>query len=140
MRREPDFHPPQNTRPRPPDKVLLFAADAHHHRRIQLARQNRRNNHDHGAGHFAAKPTARVFAHQHHLLRIQIHPARDRRSRLEGALRARVQIEFSVLPISHRGARLQALMAHVGRHKRFIQHQCGIAESRIEIAVRRLAR
>ena len=57
-------------------------------------------------------------------------------SGLKSALRSCVQKELAVLPVSHRGARLQALVAHIRRQKRLVEHQRCVLESPVHIAVR----
>jgi hypothetical protein len=37
-----------------------------------------------------------------------------------------VHVDFAVLPIDHRGARFEALMAGVGRDEGFVEDQRGI--------------
>ena len=43
--------------------------------------------------------------------------------------------QLAVLPIGHGGARLQALMADIGRYERFVEDERGIFEARIDIAI-----
>ena len=52
-----------------------------------------------------------------------------------GALSAGVNVDFAVLPVSHRAAGLEGLMAYVGRDERFVQHERGIFEACVEVAV-----
>ena len=51
-----------------------------------------------------------------------------------GALRTGVNIHLAVLPVRHRAAGFQALMAGVGRDERFIQDEGGILEACVDIA------
>ena len=57
------------------DVVLFLAADAHHHRRVGLLRQQRRNRHRHGAGAFAAEAAAAVLADEHDVRRRRCRPS-----------------------------------------------------------------
>ena len=61
---------------------------------------------------------------------------RDRRQRLGGALSPGVKVDLAVLPVSHRTARLKSLMADVWRDKCFVQHERGILEACVEVAIR----
>ena len=89
----------------------------------------------HAARDFAAEAAARVFADQAPCCPGHIHPSRNRWHRLRGALRPSEDMHFAVLPVRHRGARLQRLVADVRRHKGFVQNQRGILKTRIQIAV-----
>ena len=70
------------------------------------------------------------------LLGVHVQPARDGGQSLRSALRAGVQEQLAILPVGHRGARFQSLMAGVRRDERFIEHERGILETGIQIAVR----
>ena len=115
--------------------MLLLPADAHHHWGIQFLRQQRRNHKSQCAGNLAAKSPARIFADEDDVVLIHVHPACNRGSSLKSALSSCVKKQLAVLPVSHRGARLQALMAHIRRQKCFVQHQRCILEARIHIAI-----
>ena len=109
--------------------VLFFAANAHHHRRAQLLRQQRGNDHRQAAGDLAAESATGVLADEDNVVFADVHPFRNRGLGLEGALRAGMKKELSILPVSHGGAGLQALMAHVGRDERFVENERGILEA-----------
>ena len=64
-----------------------------------------------------------------------MHPARDGGNGLKCALSARIKEELAVLPIGHGCARLKALMAHVRRQKRLVQHERGILEAGVHVAI-----
>ena len=66
----------------------------------------------------------------------QAQPARDRRNRLRGALRAGVNVDLAVLPVRHGGAGFERLVAGVGRDEGLVQHQRGVLEARFDIAER----
>ena len=55
---------------------------------------------------------------------------------MRGALRARVNVDLPVLPVRQRTARLKRLVARVRRHKRFIEDERRILESRVYVTVR----
>ena len=55
---------------------------------------------------------------------------------MRGALRAGVNVDLPVLPVSKRTARLKRLMARVRRHKGFIEHQRRILEPCVDVTVR----
>ena len=59
---EADLHPAAHARTAAADVVLFLAADAHHHRRIRLLRQQHRNDQRDGAGDLAAEPATGVLA------------------------------------------------------------------------------
>ena len=63
-------------------------------------------------------------------------PSRYRGDGLRGALRAGVNVDLAVLPVRHRGASLQGLVARVRRDERFVKHERGVLETRVEIAER----
>ena len=87
------------------------------------------------AGNLAAESAARVFADEHDVVALHIHPACAIAGTVWiGALRARVQEKLAVLPVGHGRPRLKALVAHVRSDKRFVQNQRGILEAGIDIA------
>ena len=65
-------------------------------------------------------------------------PSRDAEDGLSGALRAGVDVDLAVLPVRHHGPGLQRLVAGVGRDERFVEHERGILEARLEVTVRPL--
>ena len=133
---EADFHSALKTGPRASDESLLLAADAHHHRGVGLFRQERRDNHRDATGYLAAESAACIFANEDNFARIHIQPSREHRLGLSSALRARVNVDLAVLPVSHRTAGLEGLMAGVWRDERFVKHECGVLEARVEVAIR----
>ncbi len=135
-----DFHSALKTGARAPDESLLFAANAHHHRGVGLLRQECRDNHGDAAGYFAAEPATRIFANENDFARIDVQPSREGRQCLESALSARVNVHLAVLPVGHRTARLEGLMADVWRDKCFVKYKRGIFETRVEVAIRPLVR
>ena len=70
------------------------------------------------------------------LLGIDAQPARDRGDGLGGALRAGVNVDLAVLPVRHRRAGLEALVAGVRRDERFVEDQRRVLEARVDIADR----
>src|SRR6266849_2969134 len=135
-----DFHPTLKTGPRPSYESLLLAADPHHDRGVGLLRQKCRDNHGDAAGYFAAEPATRIFADEHHFLLIHVHPSCYGRPTLGRALSSGVKVDLAVLPVSHRAAGLQSLMADVWRDECFVQHERGILEACVEVAIRPLVR
>ena len=83
-----DLHAANKTWARATDVVLFLAADAHHHRSVELFGQERRNDHGDAAGDLAAKSAAGVLADENDLVYIDVHPFRNRRLGLESALRS----------------------------------------------------
>ena len=65
-------------------------------------------------------------------------PAGDRHHGLHGALRRAVHVQLAVLPVGHRGARLERLMAGVRRDEGFVEHERRVLEAGLEIAERPL--
>ena len=123
-----------HVRARAADVALFLAADAHHHRRVRLLREQRRNGHRHGAAALAAESAAGVFANQDDVFRLDADPSRHAVNGADDALRGAVQMQLAVLPERHRAARLQRMMAG-GRHdERLVEDQRRVLESRIEIA------
>ena len=47
-----------------------------------------------------------------------------------GALRRQMDVQLAVLPVGHARAALEALMARVRRHERFVEHQRRFLEAR----------
>src|SRR5207248_11246487 len=74
---EADLDASEDSRPRAADEVLVFARDAHHHRRVGLLREQRWNRHRDGARNLAAEAAAGVLADDHDLIRRRAGPARD---------------------------------------------------------------
>ena len=64
-----------------------------------------------GARNLAAEAAAGVLADEHDVVRLDADPAGDVRHRLRGALRGAVQVQLAVLPVGHRRARLERLVA-----------------------------
>ena len=91
--RKPTLTRASEARARAADVVLVLARDAHHHRRVGLLREQRRNRHRDGARNLAAEAAAGVLAD-----RARPCPASSpvqratRRDRLHGALRRAVEI------------------------------------------------
>ena len=56
-------------------------------------------------------------------LAIHVQPARDGRNGLRSALRGAMNVDLAVLPVGHRGAGFERLMAGVGRDEGFVQNQ-----------------
>ena len=126
-------------RTRAADVVLVFARDAHHHRRVRLLRQERRNRHRDVAGNAAAEAAAGVLADEDDCpVWRDADPARDRADRLHGALRARVQEQLAVLPVGHRRARLEHLMAGVLADPRLVEDERRVLEAGFDVAERPL--
>jgi hypothetical protein len=117
------------------DVVLLLAADAHHDRRVGFLRQQGGDRHRHGAAALAAEAAARVLGDEHDVGRVETHPARQRVERAHRALRRPVQEQLAVLPVRHRAARLERLMARRLHDERLVEHERGAAESRVDVAV-----
>ncbi len=61
-------------------------------------------------------------------------PARQGRDGLRSALRRAVHVHLAVLPVRHRGASFQRLVAGVGRHESLVQNQVRVLEPRFPIA------
>ena len=102
------------------DVAFFLAADAHHHRRVGLLREQRGNRHRHGAAALAAESAAGVLADQDDVFRLDADPSRDRINRAHDALGGAVQVELAVLPERHRAARFHRMMAGRGHDERFI--------------------
>ena len=64
----------------------------------------------------------------------------DAEDRLGGALRAGVDVDLAVLPVRHHGPGLERLVAGVRRDVRLVEHERGLLEARLEVAVRPLLR
>ena len=115
------------------DVVLVLAGDAHHHRRVRLLREQRRDRHRDVARDPAAEAAAGVLADEHDVFRLDADPARDARHGLHRALRAGVQEQLAVLPVGHRRARLEHLVAgvRVPTHVS-IEHERGVLEAGLD--------
>src|SRR5208282_2283711 len=133
---EADFHPPLKTGARASDEGFLLTADPHHHRSVRFLGEKRSDDHRHAAGDLAAEPASSVFADEDNVVWTNVQPACDRGQCLRGALRARMNVNLAVLPVSHRTAGFKSLMAGVGRYERLVKNQCSILEAGIEITVR----
>jgi uncharacterized protein len=137
---KPTLRPAQDARPRAADEGLFLAADAHHHRGIGLLREQRRNDQRDAARDLAAESAARIFADEDDLTAVDIQPTGDGRHCLDRALRAGVHVDLPVLPIRHRTARLERLVAGVRRNEGLIEDQRGLLETRVNVAIRPVIR
>ena len=117
------------------DEVLVLAGDAHHHRRVGLFREQRRNRHRDGARNLAAEAAARELGNHHDLVGRDAGPARKRRDRLHRALRRAVQVALAVLPVRHRRARFERLVAGGLGHEGFVEDERGLLEPVFNVAV-----
>jgi hypothetical protein len=118
---EADLHAAPHARPRAPDGVLFLAADAHHHRRVQLLRKQRGNDHRHPPVILLPNPPPVYSLMNTILSSMFIHFA------MAGTVCAVLCVpecrkQLAVLPVSHRRARLQALVAHIGRREGLVQN------------------
>src|SRR5439155_7551391 len=138
--RKTGFHPALKTGPGSPDESFLFATDAHHYRGVGLLREERRDDHRDAAGYLAAEPAARVFADEDDFRKIHIQPTCEGRPSLRRTLSAGINVDFAVLPISHRAASLQSLVTGVRCDERLVQDERCIVEAGIEVAVRPFVR
>ena len=117
-------------------RVLFLAADAHLHRRARLLGKERRDDIRDRPRPLAPVTAAAVLADEHDVLRLDAQPAHHRHHRLHGALRRQVDEELAVLPVGHRRAALEALMAGVRRDERFVEDERRFLEAGLEVAVR----
>ncbi len=132
--READFDARVECRTRASDHVLFLAAQAHHHRRAGLLREQRRNDVGDRPGRLAAISAAAVLADEHDVGRLEAQPARDGVDRLDRALRRQVNVQLAVLPVCDARAALETLMARVRRDERLVEHQRGLLEARFDVA------
>ena len=121
---------------RAPDVAFFFTADAHHHRRVGLLRQQRGNRHRHRAAALAAKAAARVFGDQHQVLRLDADPARHRVHRADHTLGGAVQVQLAVLPERHRAARLERVVPGRRHDEGLVEDQVGGLERGLQVAER----
>ena len=101
----------------------------------RFLRKQRRDDVGDRARSLRSVTAAAVLADEHDVLRLQLQPAHDRHDRLHGALRRQMDVELAVLPVRHRRARLEALMAGVRRHERFVEDERRLLEAGLEVAV-----
>ncbi len=133
--RESDLHPALEAGTCPPDEMFFLPADAHHHRCIGFFRQQCRDNREDVTSGFAAESASGVLADEHNLVGVHIQPASQAGQSLHRALSAHVDEYLAVLPICQSGARFESLMAAVRRREGFIQNQCGVLETSVNIAI-----
>ena len=138
VRLEPDLRAAGHVRPRPPDVTLFLAADAHHHRRVCLLRQQRRNGHRHGASALAAETASGVLGDQHEILRLDADPACHGVHRTDDALGGAVQIQLAVLPVRHRAARFERMVSRGLHDECLVEHEVRVLELGLEVAERPL--
>ena len=86
-------------------------------------------------GHLAAEAAAGVLADDDDVLGVHAEPARHGRHRLRRALAGAVHVELAVLPVGHRRAGLERLVAVVRRDEGLVEHQRRVLEAGVEIAV-----
>src|SRR5580704_4334683 len=132
------FHPPEQTGTPATDVMFLLTANAHHDRGVGFFRQERGNHQRDVSCYLAAKSATGVFADEHDIAGVDAEPSPDRGDSLRGALGARVNVDLAVLPVCHRGAGLEALVARVWRDKCLIKDQRRVFQARIDIANRPL--
>ena len=115
--------------------ALLFAAHPHHHRRVDLLRQDGRDRHRDRTGALAAESAAGVLADEHDLRRVDADPARHRFHRTDDALRGAVQVERVAAPVGHGATRLHRVMPGGVDHERLVEDQRSAGEAGVEVAV-----
>ena len=133
---ESDTGAARHVRARATDVAFLLAADAHHHRRVGLLREQRRNRHRDRSVALAAEPAAGELADQHDVGWIDANPASDGGHVERHALRRAVQIQLAVLPVGHRAACFHRVVTRGLHDEAFIEHEIGFRETGFEIAER----
>ena len=131
---EADLRPALESRPRPPDVVLLVAGDAKHDRTADLARQHSRYRHDRRTRNLAAEAAAAVFADEHHVLGLDTGHARHAAAGALGALGRSVQEQLPVLPVRHAGARLHRVVGDRLVDDRLLDDDIRLGEARLDVA------
>ena len=138
--RKADLRTPMEGRTDAADVVLFLLVDAHHHRRVDLLREQRRNGHGDRSGHLAAEPSAGVLADHDDLAGVNADPPRHCRNRLGRALRGAVQIQFPVLPVRHRRPALEGQIGCGRRAERLVKDERCFLEPVLDVAIRPLER
>ena len=116
--------------------VLFLTTHTHLHRRARLLGQERRDDIRDRAGPLTAITAAAVLADDHDVLRLEAQPARHRHDGLHDALGRQVNEQLAVLPVRHRRATLEALMAGIRRRKRLVENERRLLEAGLDVAVR----
>jgi len=111
------------------DESLFLTADAHHHRGIGFFRQQRGDDHGHAARNLAAESAAGVFADENNIVGTNVQPACDGGQCLRCALRARVNVNFAVLPVGQGAAGFERLVAGIRRDEGLVKNECCIFEA-----------
>ena len=117
------------------DGIFFVPGDAHHHRPVDLARHVRRDRHFGIGRALGAEAAAAIFCHVHEVLRLNAAIAREARNHIGLALRGAEQEHLAVLPIGHGGTRLHAVVALRADDEAFVEHQLGVLEAGVEIAI-----
>ena len=102
--------------------------------RADLLRHDGRDDGRDGAGDFAAETAAGVFADDDDVIGVDLQPARERGNGLRGALRGAVDEDLAVLPVGHRGAGFEALVAGVGRDEGLVENEVGLLQACFDVA------
>ena len=126
----------RHVRARAADVALFLAADAHHHRRIRLLREQRGYRHRYRTRAFAPEPATSELADQNDVGGSDADPSRDAGHRGCDALRRPMQIQFPVLPVRHGAAGLHGVVTRGLDHECFVEHEIGLREAALEIAER----
>ena len=114
--------------------MLLLAADAHHDRRSGLLGKHRGRIAEIALVILLPKPPP-VYSLMTTTSLGSMFSRAPGKEASERALRGAMDVDLSVLPIRHGGARFQRLMAGVGRHEGLVQNQIRALETRLPVAV-----
>ena len=117
------------------DGVFLGSAHAHHHRPIDLPRHVGRDGHLRVGRALRAETAAAVFGDIHEVLGLDADVTGKARDHRRLALARAEHEDLAVLPVSHGGTGLHALMALGADHEAFVEDELCLLEAGIKIAI-----
>ena len=132
---KPTLRAPGHVGARAADVAFLLAADAHHHRRVGLLREQRRDRHRDGAARPCCRSRRRCTRRSARRptggMPTQCATCRARDATL---CVERVEEQLAVLPVGHRAARFHRVVPGGLHDEGLVEHERGGGEAGVEIA------
>ena len=113
---------------------LLGARDPEHDRTVDLTGEQRRYLHDRAAVELAPESAAAVLTDHDHIFDVQVELVGEGEPSIDQALRGRVDKEPPILPVRHRGARLQTVVRERLVDDGFVENQVRFFEASLNVS------